>query len=183
MKVMQKFFEKAIEFDMKRDVKQSIEWYQHSIVNNENREEAYSNLIVLLIEINFDYGVNSSLVANNIIKQEEMLDLYKLLNRLLNDAIEKYKNISNEFEFWKYYCETYYIGYDRNNLLFIIEKNENNLIPYFYLYINDLASSIPTNHYKAKIAELKKILFNIHSSKNRYIKSLLDSSEFIYNNK
>jgi hypothetical protein len=172
-----KFFLKAQSFDIQGNVNKAIEYYKLSIEKNEREEEAYSNLIVMLIEINFDYGKSSYLIANNIISEKDIPKLYNLLGSLLLESIEKFQN-TNEFIFWKYYCDNFYNNFERKEIIKIIDQNEDILIPYFYLYINDLSEGIKSSNYKNKIIKLKESINEIGTNKNKYIKSLIDSAEF-----
>jgi len=169
-------FNTALDFDIQGNIKQAIKYYTCSIEEGEEIEEAYLNLIVLLIEITFDYGKSLDLIQSNTIKEKNIQDLYILLENVLKTAIKKFPT-TNEFLFWKYYCDNFYNDFDRKGITKIIERKEDSLVPYFYLYINDLSNNIPVRHYLDKIIELKKIINESNTHKHKYLKSLIDSAE------
>lgn len=169
------YFENALECDLVGDIKGAIKYYKLSIDNLESIPEAYLNLIVILIQINYDYGFSSYLIANDIMEEADINETNDYLNHLLDESLETFGN-NVELVFWKYYVENYFESFDRQTLLSIIKSEDDSLVPYFLLYINDLMNHISISYHE-KIKSLKTELAFKPTFKNKYIRSLIDSAE------
>jgi hypothetical protein len=174
-KIMKDFFTQGLNEDLKGNYKNAINLYIKSIEDEELCLEAYLNLIGILIEVSLDYGSSSELVRNQTYTQDELNDLSKYLMSLLVKAETHFS--SNEIVFWKYYKANFFDGLKNDRVKEIIEKDDSNLVPYFQLYIDDLANDNETILYYHKIEELKQFLREKQTIKNKYILSLIESAE------
>lgn len=168
------FIDEAIKSDLKGDIREAIELYKKAIKNNEGGEIAYLNLIGILVQINFDYGFFLDLSNKKIIEENEIVAFDRLMDDLINEGIKKF-GTTNEFTFWKYYVDNYYKEFSRAELVRIIGLNENEQVPYFHLFFNDVINSVPYKHYESRILTLEKKLRAEPTIKNKYILSLIES--------
>lgn len=175
MKEMNTYYKQGLEEDLKGKYKEAIDFYCKSIENEELELDAYLNLIGILIEVSLDFGVSSDLINKGIYTQDELNTWYEYLGLILKKAEISFD--SNEIVFWKYYKENYFTGIDREKIMEIIKKDDLNLVPYFQLYIDDLVNGNEVLLYIHKIEELKILLLERQTIKNRYIRSLIESSE------
>lgn len=174
-KIMKDFFTQGLSEDIKGNYKNAVKFYIKSIEGEELCLEAYLNLIGILVEVSVDYGISSELVRNRTYTQDELNDLSKYLRSLLVKAENHFS--SNEIAFWKYYTENFFDGLKSDRVKEIIEKDNSNLIPYFQLYIDDLANDNEVLLYRHKIEELKQLLQEKKTIKNKYILSLIEAAE------
>ena len=172
---MAKYFEIGLEQDLKGSLKGAIENYKLSVENEELIIDAHLNLIVILLEITFDFGVSSDLINNGIYSQEEINEFHDYLNNLIVKSKVLFK--SNEIDLWQYCVKSYFDEFRRDDLLEIIEKDSKNLVPYFQLYIFDLGMDKEIISYSDKVEKLKEQLNSELTFKNKYIISLIEGAE------
>lgn len=172
---MDMYFEQGLSEDIKGNYRNAVNSYMLSVENEEMNLDAYLNLIGILTEISLDYGVYSDLIEKGIYTQDEMNDLYEYFGILLNKAAIHFD--SNEIPLWKYFKESYFGSLQRDRIQEIIRMEQSNLIPYFLLYLHDLAVDNDVIHYYHKVQELKQLLREKKTIKNRYILSLIESAE------
>ncbi|MEM0940479.1 MAG: hypothetical protein AAGI25_11935 [Bacteroidota bacterium] len=172
---MDRYFQLGLNEDLKGNYKAAVDFYIQSVENEEMCLDAHLNLMVILIEVVFDYGVTSNLINKGIYEKSEIDGLFEYLNSLTQKTEILFD--SNEVSFWKYYKEAFYQGLDRKAIVDIINQDKNSLIPYFPLYITDLESQMGVSSYVDQINKLKKALFKSQTIKNKYVLSLIESAE------
>ena len=175
-KMMKEYFTRGLSEDIKGNYRSAIEWYIRSIESEELCLEAYLNLIGILIELSIDPGISSALITDGTYTQDELNGLTQYLKSLLVKADIHFD--SNEVAFWRYYFENFFYGLERDKVKEIIERDTSELVPYFQLYIGDLAAGNEVLFYLDKIKELKKVLLEKKTIKNRYIHSLIEAAEY-----
>ena len=168
-------FKLGIKEDLARNYRGAIEFYTKSVETEEMILDAHLNLIVIMITVCFDFGLTSSLIGKQIYTESDINELGEYLNRLLQKSAIAF-NFS-EISFWKYYKENYYSGYSRDRVNGFLNQPDSNLIPYFQLYVEDLAARRDVSQYKNEIQKLKNELQKVNTIKNEYILSLIQSAE------
>lgn len=161
--------------DLAGNYRRAIEFYSKSVESEELILDAHLNLIVLLITVCFDFGLTLTLMDNRTYNESEISDLCEYLNRILQRSLVVFD--SSEVSFWKYYKENYYSGFSRDKISAFLKQSNSNRIPYFQLYIQDLAEKQDVSLYKAEVDELKEELSKTKTIKNEYILSLIESAE------
>jgi len=161
--------------DLARNYKGAIEYYSKSVEAEELVLEAHLNLIVLLIIVCFDFGLTRTLINNRTYTESQISGLCEYLNRLLQKTLIVFD--SSEVSFWKYYKENYYSGFSRDRVRDFLKQKNSSRIPYFQLYIQDLAEKQDVSLYKREVDELKYELSKNKTIKNEYISSLIESAE------
>jgi len=172
---MSKYFKLGLHQDLAGNYDSAIDYYIKSVENEEMILDSHLNLIVILIEVVFDYGVSSDLINKGIFSQQDIDKFSDYLNSLLKKTEILFE--SSEIMFWKYFIESYYYEVEREKLMDIIDLDPNNLVPYHQLYITDLGLHMDTECYKTKIDKLKKKLLDQPTIKNKYIFSLINGVE------
>ena len=169
------YYELGLKEDLARNYAGAVEFYSKSVDSEELILDAHLNLIVLLITICFDFGLTSTLISNRIYSESQIGDLYELLNRVLQRTLLVFE--SSEVSFWKYYKENYYSGFSRNRISDFLKRDDSCRIPYFQLYILDLADKNDVSLYRSEVEILKKELSKSRTIKSDYILSLIESAE------
>ncbi|HUH50999.1 MAG TPA: hypothetical protein VLZ11_02765 [Flavobacterium sp.] len=127
----------------------------YNILNEENA----LNLVVTQLDvifnypsIEFKYGDTDREIYNKMYFSEIFTGLY------VDYYIDKFKN--NEFEFWKMYYDERMndIPYENNSLLYLINKNPDNLILYFPYATFNIKGSLMENDAKRISQKLKNLI-------------------------
>ncbi len=169
------YYKLALKEDLARNYGRAIEFYSKSIESEELVLEAHLNLIVILITVCFDFGLTLSLISNRTYTESQISNLCENLNNLLQKSLVVFN--SSEVSFWKYYKDNYYSGFSREKISDFLKQKNSNRIPYFQLYIKDLAEKRDVSLYKTEVDKLKDELSKTKTIKNEYILSLIDSAE------
>lgn len=170
------YFQLALKEDLAHNYKEAIELYSKSVEDEELILDAHLNLTVILFNLCHDIGLSSYLINNKKFNEIEIARLCEYMNFLIKKTVVMFSK-SNEAIFWKYFKENYYTGYSNGELREIIMQDEKNLVPYFQLYIAELANRNDVSGYKEIISKLKSDLIKNKTIKNEYILSLIESAE------
>ncbi|MFK7907086.1 MAG: hypothetical protein AB8B69_18265 [Chitinophagales bacterium] len=159
--------ESAIIKDISKDYIEAVGLYEESIKTGSASLEMYTNLAFLYWE--FAAEQMSFNIPNNIPGEWSLIGGNRY-GEIIEQGLKKYPN-SLELKFWKKYLPYRLFGKEFTQQeceqLVLDYKKDNNLVPYFYLYL------FCRKKYKAERDKLFKLCENIRTAKFIYIKSLI----------
>jgi len=160
---------KAILKDIEKNYLEAVKFYEEEINGN-----SYPNInyFINLAFLYWSFAAEQNEFNNpNNIPDEWSIIGEKNFLPVIDRGLRKYPN-SLELIFWRKYLshKLYMSDFSENDCKDLLKRyrNDNNLVPYFFLYLFDKIS------YTEKIFELRKICAIQPTAKNIYIKSFID---------
>lgn len=158
----------SIKKDIEKDYICAVKYYEVEIQNEENIQlDSYTNLAFIYWEFSFDlFGF---------LKQNNIPDDFSLIGQdrhleILDLGLKVFPN-NLELLFWKSYFPSiiHCTGFPQNELENLSKtcENEDNLVPYFLLYLFD------NEKYRSKAMKLNELCKNQPTANNLYISSIL----------
>lgn len=170
------FHNLGVKADLAQDYRTAIENYKNSVEAEECQIQVHLNLIGILISICVDYGLWSYLVSTRTYSEGELNTLCQYLHQLIHRSKITFPQ-NSEIDFWGYYIEKYYEGFSVDELREFAFRDPDQLVPFFQLYVSELANGGDVRQYESQIGHLKEEVKQFPSIKNRYILSILEGAE------